>query len=166
MYRHDKNQINQADVAKATDKLSRLAWLMDSSFGIPGTNLRISWDGIIGFIPGIGDAIGALISSHILTQAAQMGAPKSVLLKMGFNIATDALLGIIPVVGDVSDFVWKANQRNVELLKDYLEQPERTVTHSRLFIGTLGVLIFGVLLFFGMIAFLLMRWLWLSVQGT
>ncbi len=166
MYRHDKNQINQADVAKATDKLSRLAWLMDSSFGIPGTNLRIGWDGIIGFIPGIGDAIGALISSHILTQAAHMGAPKSVLLKMGFNIATDALLGIIPVVGDVSDFVWKANQRNVELLKDYLEQPERTVTHSRLFIGTLGVLIFGVLLFFGMIAFLLMRWLWLSVQGT
>ncbi|HLP81143.1 MAG TPA: DUF4112 domain-containing protein [Nitrosomonas sp.] len=166
MNRHDKNQINQAEVAKATDKLSRLAWLMDSSFGIPGTNLRIGWDGIIGFIPGIGDAIGALISSHILTQAAHMGAPKSVLLKMGFNIATDALLGIIPVVGDVSDFVWKANQRNVELLKDYLEQPERTVTHSRLFIGTLGVLIFGVLLFFGMIAFLLMRWLWLSVQGN
>lgn len=161
---HDRNQINRPDLTKATDKLNRLAWLMDSSFRIPGTNIRIGWDGLIGFIPGIGDALGALISSHILTQAAHMGAPKSVLLKMGFNIATDAILGIIPVVGDISDFVWKANQRNVELLKDYLEQPEKTVTHSRFFIGILGVLIFGVLLFFGMIAFLLMRWLWLSVQ--
>lgn len=163
---YDRDRINRPEVSKATDKLSRLAWLMDSSFRIPGTQLRIGWDGLIGFIPGIGDALGALISSHILTQAAHMGAPKSVLLKMGFNIAADALLGIIPVVGDVSDFVWKANQRNVELLKDYLEQPERTVAHSRFFIGMLGVLVFGVLLFFGMIAFLLMRWLWLSVQGS
>lgn len=106
-------------------------------FSHSGTQIRFGLDGLIGLIPGIGDAAGAVISSHILTQAAQMGVPKSILLKMAFNIGLDAILGIIPVLGDVSDFMWKANQRNVQLLNDYLEQPEKTVTHSRLFVGLL-----------------------------
>jgi len=158
--------MNKVQLAQTKDKLSRLAWLMDSSFQIPGTQIRFGLDGLIGLIPGIGDALGAIISSHILTQAAHMGAPKSVLLKMAFNIGLDAILGIIPVVGDISDFVWKANQRNVQLLNDYLEQPEITVTHSRFFVGILGLLAFGVVVLIGMLGFLLMRWLWLSVQGS
>ena len=94
------------------NKLNRLAWLMDNSFRIPGTQLRFGIDGLIGLFPGLGDALGALISSHIISQAAQMGVPKSVLLKMAFNVAIDALLGIFPVIGDMSDFIWKANYRN------------------------------------------------------
>ena len=137
---------------------------MDSSFRIPGTQIRFGLDGIIGLIPGFGDALGALISSHILTQAAQMGAPKSILLKMAFNIGFDAVLGIVPVVGDVSDLIWKANQRNVQLLNDYLNQPEKTVIHSRLFVGILGLLGFGLVILIGFFGFLVMRWLWLSVQ--
>ena len=155
----DKTQIKQ-------DKLNRLAWLMDSYFRIPSTQIRFGLDGLIGLIPGFGDALGAVISSHILTQAAQMGVPKSILLKMAFNIGFDAILGIIPVIGDVSDIVWKANQRNVQLLNDYLNQPEETVIHSRLFVGILGLLAFGVVVLIGMFSFLVMRWLWLSVQGN
>jgi hypothetical protein len=155
----DKAQIKQ-------DKLNRLAWLMDSYFRIPSTQIRFGLDGLIGLIPGFGDALGAVISSHILTQAAQMGVPKSILLKMAFNIGFDAILGIIPVIGDVSDIVWKANQRNVQLLNDYLNQPEETVIHSRLFVGILGLLAFGVVVLIGMFSFLVMRWLWLSVQGN
>lgn len=98
-------------------------------------------------IPGIGDAAGAVISSHILTQAAQMGVPKSILLKMAINIGIDAILGIIPVLGDAADFMWKANKRNVELLNDYLEQPEKTVTHSRFFVAIMVLVAFsGVVL--------------------
>ncbi len=155
----DKAQIKQ-------DKLNQLAWLMDSYFRIPGTQIRFGLDGLIGLIPGFGDALGAVISSHILTQAAQMGVPKSILLKMAFNIGFDAILGIVPVIGDVSDIVWKANQRNVQLLNDYLNQPEETVIHSRLFVGILGFLAFGVVVLIGIFSFLLMRWLWLSVQGS
>jgi len=146
------------------DKLNRLAWLMDSYFRIPGTQIRFGLDGLIGLIPGFGDALGAVISSHILTQAAQMGVPKSILLKMAFNIGFDAILGIVPVIGDVSDIVWKANQRNVQLLNDYLNQPEETVIHSRLFVGILGLLVFGLVAFIGLLGFLVIRWLWLSVQ--
>jgi hypothetical protein len=153
----DKTQIKQ-------DKLNQLAWLMDSYFRIPGTQIRFGLDGLIGLIPGFGDALGAVISSHILTQAAQMGVPKSILLKMTFNIGFDAILGIVPVIGDVSDIVWKANQRNVQLLNDYLNQPEETVIYSRLFVGILGLLVFGLVAFIGLLGFLVIRWLWLSVQ--
>lgn len=156
----NKNQIEQIK-----GKLNRLAWLMDNTFRIPGTQIRFGLDGIIGLIPGIGDALGAIISSHILTQAANLGAPKPVLMKMVFNIGIDAILGIIPGIGDLSDFVWKANQRNVKLLNDYLEQPEKTTTHSRFFIGFLSLLALSVIIMIGMFGFLIMRWLWLSVQG-
>lgn len=157
----DKRQIEQSK-----NKLNRLAWLMDNSFRVPGTQMRFGVDGLIGLIPGIGDAIGALISSHIMSEAAQLGVPKSILLKMAFNVGLDALLGIIPVVGDVSDFVWKANQRNVKLLSDYLEQPEKAVTYSRFFVGMIGVLVIGVVVLIGAFGFLVMRWLWFSVQGS
>ena len=158
--------MNKAQIEQSKDKLNRLAWLLDNTFRIPGTQIRFGLDGLIGLIPGIGDAAGAVISSHILTQAAQMGVPKSILLKMAFNIGLDAILGIIPVLGDVSDFMWKANQRNVQLLNDYLEQPERTVTHSRLFVGLLGFVAFCGVVFISMLGFLLIRWLWLSVAGN
>ncbi|SFD97352.1 DUF4112 domain-containing protein [Nitrosomonas sp. Nm166] len=157
----DKRQIEQSK-----NKLNRLAWWMDNSFRVPGTQMRFGVDGLIGLIPGIGDALGALISSHIMSQAAQMGVPKSILLKMAFNVGLDALLGIIPVIGDVSDFIWKANQKNVKLLSDYLEQPEKTVTYSRFFVGMVGLLVIGVVVLIGAFGFLLMRWLWFSVQGN
>ncbi len=163
---HTSNATNRIQLEESKEKLTRLAWLMDSTFRIPGTEIRFGFDGLIGMIPGIGDAVGAVISSHILTQAAYMGVPKSILLKMAFNIGLDAILGIIPVFGDISDFVWKANQRNVKLLSDYLEQPEKTVIHSRLFVGILGLLVFGVVALIGLLGFLMMRWFWFSVQGN
>ena len=158
------NRIN-TESAYSKDKLNRLAWLLDNSIRIPGTQIRFGLDGLIGLIPGIGDAAGAIISSHILTQAAQLGAPKSLLLKMGFNIGFDAVLGLIPGVGDVADFVWKANYRNVQLLNEYLENPRKTVIHSRLFISLIGLLVFSGVIMIGVLGFLLIRWLWLSVQG-
>ncbi len=158
--------MHKTQIEQSRDKLNQLAWLLDSTFRIPGTQFRFGLDGLIGMIPGIGDAVGAVISSHILTQAAQMGVPTSLLMKMGFNIGLDAILGIVPVIGDISDFVWKANQRNVQLLNDYLEQPKKTVTHSRLFVGVLGFFVFGAIIMIGLLSFLLMRWLWLSVQGS
>lgn len=158
------NRIN-TETAHSKDKLNRLAWLLDNSIRIPGTQIRFGLDGLIGLVPGIGDAAGAIISSHILTQAAQLGAPKSLLLKMGFNIGFDAILGLIPGVGDMADFVWKANYRNVQLLNEYLENPRKTVIHSRFFISMVGLLVFSGVIMLGVLGFLLMRWLWLSVQG-
>jgi hypothetical protein len=146
-------------------RLDRLAWLMDNSIPIPGLNYRIGLDGIIGLIPGFGDTLGAVISSYILSEAARMGAPKSVLLKMAFNIVIDALLGAIPILGDLFDMTWKANLRNVNLLRDYLEKPRKTVVVSRLFIATLIILIILFAGFLVLVGALLLRWLWQAASG-
>jgi Domain of unknown function (DUF4112) len=157
--------MSRMDIEHSREKLNRLAWLLDNSIRIPGTQIRFGLDGLIGLVPGIGDAAGAIVSSHILTQAAQLGAPKSLLVKMGVNIGIDAILGIIPGVGDLSDFVWKANHRNVLLLNEYLDKPRETAIHSRIFVGFIGFMVFSVVVMVGLLSFLLLRWLWLSVQG-
>lgn len=156
--------MNRRQTEEVRSKLSRLAWLMDSSIRIPGTQMRFGLDGLIGLIPGVGDIVGAIISSHIISQAAQVGAPKSILMKMAFNVGLDALLGVIPVIGDLSDFIWKANQKNITLLNNYLIDPQKTTAHSRFFVVTLGFLVVSVVLIIGGFSFLLMRWLWYSVQ--
>jgi len=147
-------------------RLDRFAWFLDSSIPIPGLETRFGIDALIGLFPGIGDTMGALLSSYILSEAGRLGAPKSVLLKMAFNIALDTILGAVPVLGDLFDVVWKANQRNTQLLGTYLENPRKTVATSRLFVWSLAVLLVGFLIFIGIIGFALMRWAWLVISGN
>ncbi len=141
-------------------KLDRLAWYLDSSIKIPGLNYRVGLDALIGFIPGIGDTLGALLSSYILREAALMGAPKVVLVKMAFNIALDVLVGAIPVLGDLFDFVWKANQRNLRLFNAYLDEPRKTTVASRFFVGLLISLIVGFVILVGIAGVWLAQTIW------
>lgn len=97
-----------------------LSRLLDEQFRIPGTTQRIGLDGLLGLIPGVGDAAGALLSAYILYEAIRLGAPKTVLLRMVANIGIDTVVGAIPVVGDIFDIVWKANKKNAALLQAYL----------------------------------------------
>jgi hypothetical protein len=143
-----------------------LAWYLDSAIKIPGLDARIGLDGLIGLIPGAGDTIGALISSVVLSEAARLGAPKTVLLKMAFNIALDAVVGAVPVLGDLFDFVWKANQRNVQLLNDYLDNPRKTVVASRLFVWGLGAALVVFVMLVGMLGFVLVRALLNAAGGV
>lgn len=149
--------MQKTDKEKSRKKLERLAWYLDSSIRVPGFKARFGLDGLIGLIPGVGDTIGALISSVVISEAARMGAPKVLLLKMAFNVALDALAGTVPVLGDLFDFVWKANQRNVQLLNSYLESPRETVVASRLFVWGLIVVLAGLVLSVGMLGFVLIR---------
>lgn len=149
--------MQKTDKEKSRKKLERLAWYLDSSIRVPGFKARFGLDGLIGLIPGVGDTIGALISSVVISEAARMGAPKVLLLKMAFNVALDALAGTVPVLGDLFDFVWKANQRNVHLLNSYLESPRETVVASRLFVWGLIVVLAGLVLSVGMLGFVLIR---------
>ncbi len=121
--------------------LDRLAWLLDSSIRVPGTQFRIGLDGLIGLIPGFGDAAGGVVSSYIIAQAARMGVPKSTLIRMAFNVLIESLVGLIPVVGDLFDFAWKANSRNVRLLQQYSLDPRQTTNKNRLFVIILCVVL-------------------------
>lgn len=103
------------------NQVDQLAWLLDNSIHIPGINYRIGLDAVIGLIPGLGDAAGLIISSFIVLQAIRLRAPKTILTRMVFNIVMEALIGLIPVLGDLFDATFKANARNVRLLRLALE---------------------------------------------
>ncbi len=102
--------------------LERLAALLDAQFGIPGTRFRVGLDGLLGLVPGIGDGAGALLSLYIVLKARSMGAPTGLVLRMLTNVAIDSALGAIPLAGDLFDFFYKANRRNVGLLKRHFER--------------------------------------------
>lgn len=97
-------------------RLERLAHLLDTRFTLPGTGLRFGLDGLIGLIPGVGDAATGLISAYIIGEASQMGARKRTILRMMWNTGLDMVLGAVPFVGDIFDFAFKANKKNVDLL--------------------------------------------------
>jgi hypothetical protein len=99
--------------------LNRLAKLMDSQFSIPGTKIRFGLDGIIGLVPGVGDFFSFLVSSYLVSMAVNKGASGYVLARMIFNMVLDALVGAIPILGDIFDVAYKANQRNVRLLQQH-----------------------------------------------
>jgi hypothetical protein len=126
---HDKNAVRR--------RLGYIAWLLDNSIPLPGTRFRIGLDAIIGLVPGLGDLAGVLISSYIVREAARLGAPPSVLIRMAWNVAIEGVIGIIPFAGDVFDAAWKANQRNFALLETHLDHPERAARSSRRFVALL-----------------------------
>lgn len=97
---------------------------MDRAMRLPVVGVRVGWDSILGLIPGIGDALTLGPAGYIVLQAHRMGTPGSVKARMIGNIGIDALIGSIPLVGDLFDIGWKANTRNVALLRSHFEQTD------------------------------------------
>lgn len=129
------------------ERLKFLAWLLDSSIPIPGTPYSVGLDAIVGLFPFIGDLIGVVVSSYILSEANRLGVGRAILARMAFNVAVEGVIGIVPLFGDVFDAAWKANIRNVQLLDAWAERPHRTRRASRLFLAllTVGLLAFAAL---------------------
>lgn len=96
-----------------------IAKLMDAQFTVPGTNLRFGLDGIIGLIPGAGDISTFAVSAYLLAIMARNGASGYVMARMVLNVVIDAVVGMIPIVGDLFDIVFKANMRNLKLMKEH-----------------------------------------------
>lgn len=103
-------------------RFERLTHFLDDAFKVPGTNLRIGWDTLIGFVPGLGDMITATLSGYLIYEAKQLGASRWVLARMIGNVALDSLIGAIPLLGDVFDAFFKSNRRNSRLLKKHLNK--------------------------------------------
>jgi hypothetical protein len=107
---------------EALARLEALAKLMDGAIVIPGTNTRIGLDGLIGLIPGVGDVISGLISSYLIWEARQLGVSKWVMARMIGNTFLDTTLGAIPLAGDLFDVMFRANMKNMSLLRGHLDQ--------------------------------------------
>jgi hypothetical protein len=143
-----------------------LAYWLDAGIRIPGTNLRFGLDPILGLIPGAGDAAGAVLAGWILVEAFRLGASRATLLRIAGNVALDAGLGAVPVLGDIFDFAWKANLRNVALLERHLAAPGEAQRADRFFIVliTCGVLVLAL----GLLALgiLLTRWIFHALAAA
>ena len=98
------------------ERVRFLARLLDSCFTLPG-GYRIGIDPILGLLPGIGDVIGAGLSLYMVREAAKLGISKWIVLRMLGNVGLEALVGVIPVLGDLFDAAFKANVRNLRLLE-------------------------------------------------
>jgi hypothetical protein len=105
------------DSQRRLQRLRRLSWVLDRS--IPIGRWRIGLDPIIGILPGAGDWIGAVLSLYVVYESARLGAPAHLLARMGGNILVEALVGTIPLLGDLFDFAWQANSRNLALIESH-----------------------------------------------
>lgn len=111
--------LNAVDAARLR-RMQRLARLLDTAVRLPGTQFRVGADGLIGLIPGIGDLAGGAFAAYIIVEAARLGLPRHVLLRMLANLGLDMAVGSVPLLGDIFDMAFKANRRNVNLVERYL----------------------------------------------
>ncbi|MDQ3283781.1 MAG: DUF4112 domain-containing protein [Acidobacteriota bacterium] len=108
--------------------LRKFAFLMDQAFPIPGTNVRVGFDAVLGLIPWVGDILGGILSTWIIAGALRHRVPGHVIMRMVWNVAIDLLFGAVPVAGDVFDFMYEENMMNMRLLEKHRDRtrPPRT----------------------------------------
>jgi len=148
-----------ADLAR----LDAMAKLLDNQFVIPGTNIRFGLDGLVGLIPYVGDMAGFVVSGILFRTMMKRGAGPLLMLRMMGNIVLDALVGIVPIFGDLFDFGFKANRRNVNLLREYYASGEQrpSAKGSVIFLGILFFILFiGLIWGIWKVAALLAGWVW------
>ncbi len=126
-------------IEKSLDDLSRY---LDGLFRVPGTTWRFGLDSLIGLVPNVGDTLTLIPSLYILVSGVRYGVPKITLLRMGFNLGLDYVVGSIPVVGDAFDFFWKANKQNMDLIRERATGRDVATKSDYLFVfGIIGVLL-------------------------
>lgn len=118
----DFDRASSGSREEALARLDRLARLMDSAFVIPGTNIRFGADSVVGLIPGVGDLVTAGMACFIIMEANRMGAPKHLIARMIANVAIDGVAGSVPVIGDIFDLAFRANLRNMKLLRRHFDR--------------------------------------------
>jgi hypothetical protein len=121
----DTTKIGRRDQADAIARVTMVARLLDSAFFVPGINRRVGFDSVIGLVPGIGDAISAVLASYIIWEARQLGLPRWKIARMIGNVAVDTAIGAIPLAGDVFDVFFKSNERNLRIIHEHLGMPKR-----------------------------------------
>ena len=150
-------------------RLRMITLLFDQAFPIPGTRWRFGLDALFGLVPGLGDIAGGLVAVYAMQVARRMGAPTAIQLHVLSNIAIDAIVGMVPIIGDLFDFAFKAQTRNLALLETYAASPHKAARRSRrgmLLIGLATVGVFATLTALGVwMLVILFHWLGTLLSG-
>ncbi|RZK80775.1 MAG: DUF4112 domain-containing protein [Pedobacter sp.] len=126
--------------------LSKFAYLMDEQFRFPGTKFRFGLDPILNIVPFAGDMAGLLVSGGLLLAMAKKGASNKVVVLMSLNVLIDATIGAIPVIGQIFDFFFKANSRNIKLMKEHYLENKHQGSGKNVIITVVLVLIVAIAL--------------------
>ena len=110
----------RAERYKTVQRLESLSRLLDVAYRVPGTKIRFGVDALLGLLPGVGDVASAALSSYLIYEAYRLGAPRRALALMVGNVAFDTTIGAVPLVGDAVDVFWRANVRNMQILRSHL----------------------------------------------
>jgi Domain of unknown function (DUF4112) len=103
----------------ALDRLDTLATAFDTAFILPGTNVRFGVESLLRLVPGIGDALASALSCYLLYEARRLGVPRTLFARMVANVMLEGLVGVVPFAGDAFDVFFRANRRNVALLRNH-----------------------------------------------
>ncbi|MEL6237160.1 MAG: DUF4112 domain-containing protein [Pseudomonadota bacterium] len=117
------------DPASIRARVEAVEFLLERSFRIPGVNVPVGLDALIGLVPILGDVITTAMGAYIVWEARNLGMSKWSLTRMGANVAFDTLIGLVPLVGDAADLMFRSNTRNLRIIKKYLDKhhPETRV---------------------------------------
>ena len=146
--------IRESD-ARTLAALRRWSILLDSAFRVPGTRMTFGLDPLLGLIPGLGDLTTPLFAGLLLLHAVRMKLPRVVQLRMVLNAVIDLVIGVVPVVGDLFDFGWKANVKNLALLERYAHPGSRATAGDWLFV----LIVVGLLVAAAVIPLVTAAWL-------
>ncbi len=124
--------MDKARDLRRVERAERIARRFDAAFRIPGTGIRFGWDSVLGLIPGVGDLVTVAPAAYILKIAHDAGAPRSMMARMAGNVAIDWVIGLVPLLGDLLDVGYKANLRNVALLRQHVGsyEPKASPRHA------------------------------------
>jgi hypothetical protein len=111
-----------SDPASVRRRLEALEMVLERSFTIPGINRAVGLDAIVGLVPVLGDVVTAVMGAYFVWEARNLGMPKWKLWHMAGNLAFDSLLGAVPIAGDLFDFLYRSNTRNLRIVKRHLDK--------------------------------------------
>lgn len=143
--------------------VERIARLMDSQFRLPGTRFRFGLDPLLGLVPIVGDLSTTVVSIALLLTMLRHGASGAIVVRMALNILIDTVVGAIPILGNVFDFAYKSNERNVALLRRHYAEGRHTGSGKGLVALLLAFLVVSGLVAWGSVA--LIHWAWVYFGG-
>ena len=147
--------------ASRLEALRKVARLLDTAFAVPGTSARFGLDPILGLSPGLGDLVSPLFTLGLILQARDIGVPGVVLIRMIANVAIDTIVGLVPLAGDLFDFAWKSNIRNLALLEQHAYEEHPASAGDWTFV----IMSIALLLIIAAVPFLVVGWLFGVLSG-
>ncbi|WP_439880290.1 DUF4112 domain-containing protein [Pontibacter sp. MBLB2868] len=145
------NRYTRTPQTESLKWIDHMVRLMDSQFRLPGTKFRFGLDPLLGLVPVAGDLASFAVSATIVMTMARHGASNKLVVLMLLNIALDTVIGSIPVLGNIFDFFYKANERNVRMLRAHYEEGKYQGSGKKVIIGVLiGIVVLFVLMLWGL----------------